>query len=214
MELPKKRWDEIRIVSDPGDLEKIYRFRYKIYVEEMHRHQKYADHERKRIHDELDNHAINIAAFDGDEVVGVVRANVARRSSLGAYESFYDLAGVGPDHPDHTGTVTRLMIAPQLRRSTLAVRLCIKCYTLGLENDVRWCFIDCNDHMIHFFQGLGFKPYMGKVMHEEYGHVTPMRLRLNDEKHLEAVRSPFAANLKAWRSALVPPERAVLAVGE
>jgi hypothetical protein len=68
--------------------------------------------------------------------------------------------------------------------------------------------------MTHFFQGLGFKPYMGKVMHEEYGHVTPMRLRLNDEKHLEAVRSPFAACLKEWRAARTPCERPLLAIGE
>jgi predicted GNAT family N-acyltransferase len=214
MELPRKRWDEIRIVSSAVELEKIYRFRYQIYVEEMHRHQKYADHDNKRIEDELDTHAINIAAFAGDTVVGVVRANVARRSSLGAYEAFYDLRGVGDEHPDHTGTVTRLMIAPHLRHTTLAVRLCIKCYTLGLENDVRWCFIDCNDHMVRFFEGLGFKPYMGKVMHEEYGHVTPMRLKLHDEKHLEAVKSPFLASFKAWRAGKAVAERAALAIGE
>jgi hypothetical protein len=51
-------------------------------------------------------------------------------------------------------------------------------------------------------------------MHEEYGHVTPMRLRLNDEKHLEAVRSPFTACLKEWRAAQTPCERPLLAIGE
>jgi hypothetical protein len=214
MESLRKRWDQIRIVSDPTDLEKIYRFRYRIYVEEMHRHQKHADHLNKRIQDELDEHAINIAAFDGDAVVGVVRANVARRSGLGPYESFYDLKCVGEDHPDHTGTVTRLMIAPHLRHTTLAVRLCITCYTLGLENDVRWCFIDCNDHMVHFFEGLGFKPYMGKVMHEEYGHVTPMRLRLHDERHLRSIRSPFLASLNAWYADQAARERPLLTMGE
>ncbi|HZZ91256.1 MAG TPA: GNAT family N-acetyltransferase [Usitatibacter sp.] len=194
----RRRWDTIRVVTDAEGLEKIFAFRYRIYVEEMHRFQKDADHARRRIRDSLDDGAINIAAFDGDEVVGVVRANESRQSSLGAYESFFQLDRMGKDHPPHTSIVTRLMIAPHLRRSTLAVRLCIECYTLGLEEGIKWCFIDCNDHLVDFFRGLGFMPYIGKVDHEEYGEVTPMRLRLNDLEHLEAVRSPFAACLRNW----------------
>jgi predicted GNAT family N-acyltransferase len=197
-ETRKRRWDSIRVVSDPEGLEKIYRFRYQIYVEEMHRAQKDADHARRRIRDALDDSAINIAAFDGDEVVGVVRANESHQSTLGFYESFFQLDRLGADHPAHTSIVTRLMLAPHLRRSTLAVRLCIECYTLGLEEGIKWCFIDCNDHLIDFFHGMGFRPYIGKVEHDEYGLVTPMRLRLHDLAHLDAVRSPFAACLRSW----------------
>lgn len=207
----RRRWDSIRVVTDPADLEKIYRFRYQVYVEEMHRFQKDADHVRRRITDALDIGGINIAAFEGDEVVGVVRANESRNSRLGPYERFFQLDRMAPgQHPDHTSIVTRLMIAPHLRRSTLAVRLCIECYTLGLEEGIKWCFIDCNDHLVDFFQGMGFRPYIGKVVHEEYGEVTPMRLRLQDLKHLDAVRSPFAACLRNWldnplaRAAKVP----------
>ena len=198
MAVPKRRWDSIRVVTDPGDLEKIYRFRYRIYVDEMQRFQKHADHAAKRIRDPLDDGAINIAAFEGGEVVGVVRANESRGSNLGAYEPFFQLDRMGDDHPEHTSIVTRLMIAPHLRRSTLAVRLCIECYTLGLEEGIKWCFIDCNDHLVEFFKGLGFMPYIGKIIHEEYGEVTPMRLRLHDQQHLDAVRSPFAACLRNW----------------
>jgi predicted GNAT family N-acyltransferase len=196
-DIRRRRWDSIRVVTDPAGLEKIFAFRYRIYVEEMHRFQKDADHARRRIRDALDDGAINIAAFDGDEVVGVVRANEARQCDLGAYEQFFQLDRIR-DHPKHTSIVTRLMIAPHLRRSTLAVRLCIECYTLGLEEGIKWCFIDCNDHLVDFFRGLGFRPYIGRVIHEEYGEVTPMRLRLNDLAHLESVRSPFAACLRNW----------------
>lgn len=197
-ETRKRRWDTIRVVEDVEGLEKIYRFRYQVYVEEMQRLQKDADHARRRIRDVLDDSAIHIAAFDGDEVVGVLRANESRHTRLGFYESFFQLERLGNDHPQHTSIVTRLMIAPHLRRSTLAVRLCIEAYTLGLEEGIKWCFIDCNDHLVDFFRGLGFRPYIGKVRHEEYGEVTPMRLRLNDLAHLDAVRSPFAACLRTW----------------
>ena len=156
--LLKRRWDSIRVVTDEAGLEQIFAFRYRVYVEEMHRQQKDADHARKRISDQLDSDAINIAAFDGDDVVGVVRINFASRSNkLGQYESFYRMHGVGNDHPTYTATVTRLMIAPHLRRSTLAVRLCIECYTIGLEEGIKWCFIDCNAHLREFFSGLGFQ---------------------------------------------------------
>ena len=190
-----KHWDLIRPARNALELDKISQFRYAVYVEEMGRIQHDADQVFKRISDKLDHGGINIAAFAGEDVVGVVRVNFPATSPIGDYEDLYQLKKLGADHPRKTAIVTRLMIAPHLRRSTLAVRLCAECYLLGLDEGIKWCFIDCNDHLVEFFSGLGFREYIGKVRHEEYGMVTPMRLELNDLSHLNRIKSPFAACL-------------------
>lgn len=195
-------WDEIRIVTSPDELEKVYRFRYKIYVEEMERPQADADHERKRIKDKLDKGAYNIAAFKGGEIVGVVRVNFSRSSDISYYADFYRMDTAGSDHPAATSIVTRLMIEPSLRSGTLATRLACHCYELALRKNCRWGYIDCNDHLVAFFSSLGFKTYLGKIEHQEYGLVTPMRLDCLNIEYLRSIRSPFRASFEKTVAAL------------
>jgi GNAT superfamily N-acetyltransferase len=164
---------EIRVAETRADLEKIYRFRYLIYVEEMGRVQSYADHARRRIEDPLDESAVNLAAFRGEDVVGVVRINCPRDSDVGDYERFYHLSSVGQDHPAHTSITTRLMIAPEYRKGRLAVRLATAVYEYGTVRGIRWSFIDCNPHLIPFFRGLGYVEHIPPADHPEYGTVRP-----------------------------------------
>lgn len=177
----------------------LFRFRYEIYVEEMHRPQRHADHERRTIVDNLDETGINIVGIAKGRIVGAIRNNASSDSSLGEYENFYQMQDVGIDeHPAKTSITTRLMIAPEYRRAGLAVRLASSSYLLGLKRRVRWNFIDCNQHLVSFFQGLGWIEYVPPAVHPEYGLVSRMRLDLTDRGHLEAVRSPFAKLLREF----------------
>ena len=69
---------EIRLAATDVELEALYAFRYRIYVEEMGRPQKYADHDMRRIRDPLDETGRNLVAWDNSEIVGCVRVNFAR----------------------------------------------------------------------------------------------------------------------------------------
>jgi len=180
----------IRLVSEPDDLEEIYRFRYQVYVEEMNRNQFYADHTAKRIEDPLDRSGCNFAAFQDDEVVGVVRGNFPRTSSVGYYEIFMDMCSAGRFHPNATSLCTRLMVAPRLRRTSLAMRLAQAIYEFGLRNKMRYNFIDCDDHLVGFFDRLGYI-FRRRAEHPEYGLGNVMRLDLLDREHLVRQRSPF-----------------------
>jgi hypothetical protein len=91
------------------------------------------------------------------------------------------------------------MIAPEYRRSTLAVRLSIFVYEYSLNNGITHNFIDCNEHLISFFVGLGFIQHIPLKNHEEYGDVTCMRLQLHDREHMDRLASPFVASLNKWR---------------
>lgn len=147
---------EIRAASS-ADLPAVYAFRYGIYVEEMGRPQRAADHVSRTIKDDLDQHSVNLAAFEGDRIAGVVRVNFASESQARFYEDFYQMSGVGAEHPLRTAIVTRLMVAPALRRTSLAARLCTECYRIALMRGTTWGFMDCNEHLIPFFERMAVR---------------------------------------------------------
>ena len=51
----------------------LFRFRYKIYIEELGRKQTYVDHARKVIIDDLDDTARQVVAFRDGEVIACIR---------------------------------------------------------------------------------------------------------------------------------------------
>lgn len=188
----------------PAELEKIFQFRYQVYVDEMGEKQRFADHEGRRIEDPLDPSAINIAAWHESIVIGHVRVNFSRNAPLDYYSELLGMAFAGDDHPGATSVSTRLMVASRFRGSNVTVRLCVAAFRAGLEHGIRWNFITCREHLVPLYQGLGFREYRQIVEHDEYGEVMPLVLKLDDLPHLEALGSPFAAVYRAWANGRVP----------
>jgi N-acyl-L-homoserine lactone synthetase len=190
----------IRRADEPTELELLFQFRYRIYVEEMGRRQKYADHARRRIRDPLDDFATNLVAWNSEnQIVGAVRTNFARDGDLLGYEDFYAMHSVGRAHPINSSICTRMMVAPGHRRSLLAMRLSVAVYEYGLMRNITHNFIDCNDHLVPLYQKLGFVQHLPKQEHPEYGSVTCMVLDVLNRAHLERVSSPFLGSLVAWQ---------------
>jgi hypothetical protein len=59
----------ITVSTEISELEELFSFRYRIYVEEMQRKQKYANHASKQTRDPLDDFAINLIARDADGAI-------------------------------------------------------------------------------------------------------------------------------------------------
>jgi len=55
-------------VQGRAELERVFRFRYRVYVEEL-KMTDLADHGRKWLVDDLDEHSLSYAVFDGDDVL-------------------------------------------------------------------------------------------------------------------------------------------------
>ena len=179
-----------------AELNAIYHFRYSIHVKEITPTQYYADHINRVIQDPFDHGAYNFAAFEDDKVVGVLRVNFSRTSNVSYYENFLNMKSVGPFHPRATSICTRLMVAPRLRGTSLALRLCQAGYEFGLRHEIRYNFLDCNDHLTRFFERLGYR-FQERAEHPEYGIGNVMRLDLLDRPHLAQIRSPFLAVLNS-----------------
>ncbi len=177
---------------DAGELDAVAAFRYRVYVEEMGRPQRYACHRSRRILEPLDAHARITAAFDaGGEVVGTLRTNYLSEGGVAEYRDFYRIDEFGAPFEEHMTVTTKLMVRGDLRSSTLPLRLALEAYRVGVTRGVVMDFIDCNRHLEGFFHKLGYRAYCGRRHHEEYGDVLPMVLYVRDWLHLSVVGSPF-----------------------
>ena len=184
----------IRQVETEEEREAVYRFRYKVYIEEMGRPQKYADHTNRRICEPLDDKAIIIAAFDSNQnIIGTVRKNFASDGDLGFYQEWYGMAEyAGNSHPKYTSITTKMMISPEYRNTYLIARMSIYIYVKTFEREALFDFIDCNHHLEKFFTGLGYYRYRDEIYHHEYGQVIPMVGSVRDLSHLKNIKSPLA----------------------
>ena len=181
------------------ELEQIVRLRYQIYVAEMNRPQKYADHEARTIVDPLDATGHILAAVAEHGVVGTVRVNFCQDGTVGDYAQFYEIdRELG--RWAQSSITTRLMVKPEYRGTRGPLQLAHASFCLGLEQGTRWNYIDCNPPLLRFFERLGYVERFMKH-HPEYGHVHCMRLDLHDTAHLAAVGSPFLSSSERYLAA-------------
>jgi hypothetical protein len=182
----------IREIHGDAELDAVGAFRYQIYVEEMGRAQRYANAIAKRVIEPLDEGARITAAYDDDgRMIGTLRTNYLSDSDIGDYRDFYRIDEFGDPFEAHMTVTTKLMVRPELRNSSLPVRMAMEAYQMGLHRTVLMDFIDCNRHLEGFFHKLGYRAYCGRRNHDEYGDVLPMVLYTRDWLHLSIVGSPF-----------------------
>ena len=77
-----KERPEIVVASSDAEREAIYRFRYRVYVEEMNRYRSVADHDGKRLVEPDDARSHLFYASDGEAVIGDDAAHLGRRCAL------------------------------------------------------------------------------------------------------------------------------------
>lgn len=182
---------EIRPPASADELHSVYRLRYAVYVDEMNRVQRHADHDRKVIIEPFDATAVILGAFESGVAVGTVRSNVSAQTDLLFYPHLYEMSIVGSFHPGNTSVTTKLVVAKPFRGTRLAIQLACAIYDAGRERGIEFDFIDCNPDMVSLYERLGYRRYRSEVVHPEYGVVIPMVLALSDLRHLIAVKSPL-----------------------
>ena len=170
----------------------LYRLRYRVYVEELGRSVPEADEDLHQIVDPQDDGGeILIGAWADGEAIGTVRVNLSGESSLGAYAELYDLARFEAEHGAGTGMLSRLVVAPDWRKRTIAVRLILEAVRRTLEGGARWLFFHCRSHLVPMYLALGG---VSLRQHEDGGPgpLTILRVDLDDLAHLSALNSPLA----------------------
>jgi hypothetical protein len=182
---------EIRLAQTPEEKEEVFKLRYQIYVEELGYSQHYADKQHYKIEEPLDKSGNIFVAFHKGNLVGTARSNYAINSDLGYYAELYQISEIAGDvHPWGTSIGTKFMIQRHLRGSRIALSIMQSYYYQLLQDKIKFDFIDCEPHMIPFFQRLGYQP-IDMINHPEYGSGLALMLDVFNLEHLQRVKSPF-----------------------
>lgn len=182
---------EIRKVRTESEARDVFRLRYEIYIEELGRTQRHADTAARTIEEPLDACSNLFCAYDGPRIVGTVRTSYAWRAPLEDYADLYQMRRCGIAHPHGTSVTTKLVVAPDLRSSTLPYRLAAATYAAALADGVSFDFVDVYPARVPFFQRLGYRVHLPRAVHPEFGEVIVMRLGMRDAQHLAQMNSPF-----------------------
>ncbi len=197
---------DVREARTRDEKERLFRFRHQSVAKVSDSAAASHDDERgTRIRDDLDTTAANLFALHESRLVGAIRINYAWRCALGVHADFFRMRETaGTDHPSRSCVISRLVVDQASRGDKLGYRLCAAAYKHALDRDARIAFLSCSDDLIFYFSVLGFKAYMGRTRHEEYGEVLPMKLDLLDEKYLMMIDSPLLPVLRGWKQSKQP----------
>lgn len=187
---------EIRIAGSEAEKERIYRFRYAVYVDEMGKQPGYADHVAKRLYDPLDDDATLLYADVDGELVATVRLNRADDDGFDDYwNAIYRIEHWAGFPRQSLSMTSRLMVAPAWRGSTVLAAMLGTIFRYARKQGVRFDFCNCAPSLVEFYEQLGYRRYADGFMDEDAGYHVPMVFMCEDIEHMRAVRSPF------WRDA-------------
>jgi len=192
----------IALARSPEDRQRVYRFRYAIYVDEMgKRDLSYADHDDKTLIDDLDESATLFYVERGGELVATLRRN--RFGDGGppqACRDVYDLEAFAEFSPPALSLSSRLMIAREMRGSPTLPKLLVTAYEHAITEGVLFDFCSCSPGLVDLYEHLGYRRYKDNVIDPDAGYRVPMVLVVHDEDHLSDVRSPLLRRLRSHRA--------------
>lgn len=159
-------------------LEEIFARRYDVQVRELGLDSPHADHMKGRIKDPLDEAAVYFVAHSGRQLVGCLRMNPSRFSSLGDFARLYMMRD-SPAHPAKTAIGTRLNVRIGHRpldvdRALLDLAAAVATGHLGVTE----LYTSCRLALVARYERMGYIRCGDGFHHPETGEAVPMRLDL------------------------------------
>ncbi len=195
---PARPTHMVRILqaSTPEEREEIFKFRYRVYAQELRKGLAGIDHARKRYADELDEHGFLLYARDqvSGQIVGTVRRNdlaggrlpakLAERLHLGPM-----IEAFGEDRVSYSSA---FMVDPTFRGRTVASLLAMGSYRDGVNRGVFLDVCIAELGLVHLYHQLGYRTYGAPFRTYQGGGLrVPLVLCAFDGPWLEKVESPF-----------------------
>jgi hypothetical protein len=183
------------------DKEKVYRFRYQIYVEEMRKLITKVDHRSRLLRDDMDDWGDLFFVRAGSEIIGTVRLHVGVKSDfpIALQEAFlmdrFDMFPGEESRPARMSFVSKAMVDPRYRGSQAFYLLNSVYYDAVRRQAVQFHFCGGAANMVAMYEQLGYRRYKSNFPVPDYGYMVPMVHITQDIDHLRRVRSPL------WRNA-------------
>ena len=199
----------IAIAETEDEKRAVYRFRYRIYVEEMGKYRSVADHAQRMFYEPVDAQSRIIYATENGEVVATARTTWGGDAPLPQRMiEQYQLAPFLTEVPETAISVgERGMVVPRLRGTDLFLRLIGESLRFANEHRIQLCFGDCEPHLLNLYLGLGQRTYSKRnVNSAEAGYLIPIVFVPEDVVYLRRINSPLLEYVRDFgRDARIPP---------
>ncbi|HEX4890334.1 MAG TPA: cyclic nucleotide-binding domain-containing protein [Alphaproteobacteria bacterium] len=197
---------QVFIARDDEERRRIYRFRYRVKVEELDAKPPHANHRTKEIVDPLDKSAMQIyvAQSAGHDLVASARINV--RLAENNLSDITSLEGFGPFREFGVQSLSlsgQLVISPKWASSQAASLALSAIYKLARQNDSLFDFTQCAPALLPLYQRLGYRQFRENFMDDALGYQVPLVMVTQDFQHLAKVKSPLTQIARGMNN---PPE--------
>ncbi len=186
---------QVQHVQHPADREQVYRFRYRILVEELRQAPAAADHKRRMVRDSLDDQARLLVAVDEQNgaVVGTLRSCFGKDAPLP--DRAIERLGLGPMVDalgmERIALTGGLVVDPAFGGETIASTLATQLYSVALAKRITVDVLDCETDLAATCQQLGYRP-LAEPRKTPHGERQPLALVLRQGTYLSRVKSPLA----------------------
>jgi hypothetical protein len=180
------------IVGNADEARQCFALRYAANVADGKR-SVFLDHRRGVVRDALDDIATVHWVKDGERVVGTLRSVWGGDALPDHYRDWYGLDRFTGLAPAEISFTSRLILAPEYRRSRALPLLLRANYRHGRARGARVDFMHASPELAGLYERLGYQGYRAGVVDTDVGCHLPMLLTADDHDWLAAIRSPFSA---------------------
>lgn len=216
-------------VRSAAERDRLFEFRYRIYVEEARIPTSQADHATRRLKDPLDECSTSYVMLDEEQIAGELRVtwlgDVPEPTEI--TRTFGMRPAIDAFGPEAICKTSRFILDPKWRQGTAIYLLMETAYEEGWTQGGRLNYGDCSPHLLPFYEHLGFRRYTGAFEDPDYGFKFPI-LMIADLDYFRRARSPLARVAKrlgedreacewfaqTYPDRLVPPTAIFLPEGE
>jgi CRP-like cAMP-binding protein len=176
-----------------AEREKIFEFRYRVYVDVLGLSPPGADRARKRLWDPLDDVSLPYALFDDEEVVASLRVTPLDDlpDPTALIEKFAMEPAIAAMGRSAIGTTSRFILHPRFRFGTAIYRLMEFAYDEAMARGLRLNYGDCSPHLLPFYEHLGYRRYTRAYNDTAFGFKLLILMLLRDQSRFRHVHSPL-----------------------
>jgi len=183
----------VHVARSDADRERVYRFRYRVVVDELGGDSVRAHHGLKMLRDPLDSTGTQLFVQLDDEIVAAARLNCGGLSALPdifvrplKLDNFAEWGDASLSMTD------RLLVSRKGRDTAAAALLLLAAFKMARQHGSRFDFAPCPPSLVKLYEQLGYRRYGENFLDEDETYQVPLVLLLEDYQHLSSINSPFA----------------------
>ncbi len=180
----------VQIATTDAELVEIERFRYSVYIDEMHKPLPWADHRERRLPDAEDHDALHTYIRGDAEVVACARLHIGRVPHV-AMEQL-GIGGIVSALPPPVFFMSKLMVGTTLRGSIHARALMAQQFQYAVQRGGLVGFCTCRPELVQYYRRVGLFRFGEPCVDEFVGRQIPLVI-LNDAIHFDRAGSYLAS---------------------